>query len=99
MTKYTEFIKHHEGDGQLIKGDSPPLQVSYVMDIYREIHEPHPGAPRVQGLEVRTGSVSGPDQLQLWDLYNQDLTLVLEDESRWIIRIDTDGTIINMRPA
>ncbi len=92
MTKYTELIERHEGDGQLIKGDSPPLQVSYVLDIYQDF--PDPGVP---GLKRTMGFVSGLDERQLWDLQNQDLILVLEDGTRWIISID-NGTIIHGRP-
>lgn len=99
MVKYHEHIDHLEGDGQLIKEGMPPLHVSYELDISQEFPEPHPGAPRLPGLYRGTGSVSGPDERELWSLHHQDLILVLEDDSRWSIKIDIDGTIIDGRPA
>ena len=56
MRKYRELIEHLEGDGQLIKGDMPPLQISYVLDIYQEFHEPRPGDPRLPGLKTLRAS-------------------------------------------
>jgi hypothetical protein len=99
MRKYHEHIDHLEGIGQLIKEGLPPLQVSYVLDISQEFLEPRPGDQRSPGLKNSTGIVFRLDERQLGYLQNQDLTLVLEDGSRWIISIDITGTIIDGRPA
>ncbi len=99
MRKYHEHIDHLEGDGQLIKEGMPPLQVSYELDIFQEFLEPWPGAQRSLGLKNSTGIVFRLDTRQLPYLQDQDLTLVLEDGSRWIISIDINGTIIDGRPA
>ncbi len=99
MRKYHEHIDHLEGDGQLIKEGMPPLQVSYELDIFQEFLEPWPGAQRSLGLKNSTGIVFRLDKRQLGYLQDQDLTLVLEDGSRWIVGIDPNGTIIHGRPA
>jgi len=99
MRKYHEPIDHLEGAGQLIKDGMPPLQVSYELDIFQEFLEPRPGDSWVPGLKNSTGIVFRLDERQLRYLQNQDLTLVLEDGSRWIISIDINGTIIDGRPA
>jgi len=98
MRKYHEYIDHLEGDGQLIKEGMPPLQVSYELDIFQEFLEPRPEAQRSPGLKNSTGIVFRLDNRHLEYLQNQDLTLVLEDGSRWIISIDINGTIIDGRP-
>ena len=97
MRKYSEPIEHLEGHGQLIRGDMPPLEMSYVLTIYQEFHEPGPGKPRLPGLKDLAGSIFGLDEGQCWDLQNQDLMLVLEGGRRMLVNIEIDGTIISGR--
>ena len=94
MNGHRKRIEHLTGTGQIQVPNGPSLEVSYRIDAFQDVFEPPPRFTPVKGLKNYVGVVSGLNEGQLWDLQDQDLTLILQDGRKLPIALQPDGRII-----